>query len=130
MSALKPSKQIQIQLVDGVGKACEFSMGYGKNGFSIKPTKKQRGFGLTAPTESCAISGATLTGDVWRFIEGTLGEQSLFDHLVKEGVDAEAFLDDFQDRFNDTQNDDDAMAMWNELTQLVVEDDGNCPAAH
>jgi hypothetical protein len=131
MNASTPSKQIQIQiqLVDGAGKSCEFSMGYGKNGFSIKPTQKQRGFGLTAPTESCTISGAMLTGDAWRFIEGTLGEQSLFDHLVKDGVDAGVFLANFQDRFNDTQNDAEAMVMWDEITQSVVEDDENSPAA-
>lgn len=104
----------EVTLCDTGGKQKMFALDSGRNGPYHRPIWTERGFGA-GPTHTACIDEVQLSGDVWRFFEGTLGLEALYAHLSKESVDAQACLLDFAEKFQSTSDDEQALLQWNLL---------------
>lgn len=63
---------------------------------------------LTTP--ECTLH---LSGDAWRFVEGTLGLHNLLTALAMD--DGYSFVTEFLELFENTRNDDEALSLWEAL---------------
>lgn len=71
------------------------------------------GFGATH-TESAMIDGIDISGDLWRFIEGTLGIEVLHESMNSPSFGRD-FLIAFKEKFRFTEGDEQAMRLWDSL---------------
>lgn len=107
-------KRIQITLTDANGKSKSFAIRAGRNGLVTSPISTERGFGQSQ-TDSAEIDGFIVSGDVWRFFEGTLGLESLYEELTNNQHISDDLLDDFTECFQNASDDEFALVQWNEL---------------
>lgn len=106
--------KIQIALTDAKGKSKSFAIKASRNGLIQSPISTERGFGQSQ-TDSAEINGFTVSGDAWRFFEGTLGLESLYEELTNAQNTASTFLEAFMERFKNSSDDEFALVQWNEL---------------
>lgn len=107
-------RDITIKLNDANGKGKTYVLRQGAKGVVSKPLHTDRGFGQ-AHTDYAIIDGTTVSGDMWRFFDGTIGVNDLYEQITAEGVDSSEFLETFQSRFNRTGTDDQALKVWDEF---------------
>lgn len=112
--------QIEITLTDTYGKTKTFAQKMGRNGLVTKPISTERGFG-SSHTDYAEIDGFTVSGDMWRFFEGTLGVESLHEALTANSQSANELLESFEKLFKKTSDDDDAFLQWTKFISAYHE---------
>lgn len=108
-----------IVLNDGNGKSARFEYGIRKADQQVfsKPAGRDRGFGEVhtdfAEVEQTSGKRFNISGDAWRFFEGTLGIKTLFETFAKDY--GPQLVEDFLEQFDGTGNDNEAMKLWQSL---------------
>lgn len=117
-------KELPITLTDTNGKSKRFLLKIVGDGLVTEPISSDRGFGASH-TDSAEIDGFTVSGDVWRFFDGTLGLQALYEILAAKKRNAGEFLARFNERFEKTSDDETALVQWNEMVSVDEAQDGS-----
>lgn len=117
----KRNMKITLYDQDGNSYGCEDTMVNGE--LVSKMLWSDDGYGDSI-TEKAEIDGISISGDFWRFLEGTLGLEELHWALNNEYLDT-AFLTAFKKTFTGTSSDDEALVAWN-----VAVADRLAPVAH
>lgn len=107
-------RDIMVTLTDASGKRKTFELYQGKQLAKSRPIHTERGFGFTH-TSTVEIEGRTISADIWRFFEGTLGVDALYQQLNSERFIDSGAMDTFIERFQKTSTDGDALEAWNLL---------------
>lgn len=104
-------EKIDIRLTDCDARTKEFSIELRGEKVISKPVHTERGFGQTH-TDSAEIDGCEISGDLWRFFEGSLGVENLLKQIKVESGDSRAVIESFKSVFSRTADDDAALRAW------------------
>lgn len=108
-------KTMDVTLVDAAGKHRNFSLSFSPKGLRSKPNWTERGFG-TCQTDTAELDGLVISGDLWRFFDGTCGLEALLEIWHSESLNGPELVGEFATAFKATSDDNAAMDIWTKLT--------------
>ena len=118
-------RSIEILLKDVFGKKHQFELSMSESGLQKKPIETDLDFG-EGHTESARIDGAWVDGDVWRFLEGDLGLQVIYEQLNRNDINPENLLSAFvRIAHRVTQTESNLLEAWNFSISRSQRDSGS-----
>ena len=109
----------EVTLTNTYGKNKTFAWTTGRNGFYTRPINTERGFG-DSHTDYADINNVEISGGLWRFFEGTLGIEVLYDQLNAPDIEPQDVLEGFAAVFNKTADDNEALQAWERFVSTLT----------
>lgn len=82
-------------------------------------------FGDAGHTESAEIDGIKISGDLWRFLEGSLGLDAFYEGVQADDVGKRDILERFLEPFANAKDDASALVAWDLLvTERIISSQG------